>query len=729
MNYVRVALDVPLNTLFDYRADSIASANVGSVVLVPFGKKIAVGVILETAHSSQLAASRVRPVLAVLHDVPPLPADVIAILRFCSDYYHHPVGEVVLNALPTRLRRRNAIKTEKTNYRLTAAGRSIIGMGDLPPRAHARRKLMDLLAAANDGLSADALRAQLPSASALLRELTRLGWIEVVQTQLLPIANRPPCVLPGPVLSEAQQIAVDSVRQSFGGYCAWLLHGVTGSGKTEVYLQLIATALAENKQTLLLVPEINLTPQLEARLRARFPDTSVVRLNSALNESERLRGWLAAQAGQAGIVLGTRLAIFTPLPRLGLIVVDEEHDPSFKQAEGLRYSARDVALLRAKRRAVPIVLGSATPSLETYHQAQRGRYGMLTLAQRANAVMPAIETADIRGEALIDGFSQAVLRAIRDATRRGEQSLIYINRRGYAPVLICPACGWTSGCPRCSAKLVVHLKRRQMHCHHCGHQEKIPTTCVQCGNAELAPLGQGTQRVETTLERIFPKARVLRIDRDSTRAKHAWKEMRRQIHDREVDLLVGTQMLAKGHDFPALTVVCVINADASLYSTDYRAGERLFANLMQVAGRAGRADLPGRVLIQTEFPDHPLYAALRRQDYAAFAKNVLTERRQTGLPPFSYQAILRAEAPRQEVVMDFLKRAATCLDEKPTEVTVYDPVPANMSRLAGKERAQLTVQSSSRPALQAFLHEWVAHMDKLADRKVRWVLDVDPQEP
>jgi primosomal protein N' (replication factor Y) len=375
------------------------------------------------------------------------------------------------------------------------------------------------------------------------------------------------------------------------------------------------------------------------------------------------------------------------------------------------------------------VLGSATPSLETYHQAQRGRYEMLTLAQRANAATPAIETTDIRGQALIDGLSQEVLRAIHKTTQLGEQSLIYINRRGYAPVLICPGCGWTSGCPRCSTKLVVHLKSRQMRCHHCGHQEKIPATCVQCGNAELAPLGQGTQRVESALARMFPAARILRIDRDSTRGKDAWKEMRRQIHGREVDLLVGTQMLAKGHDFPALTLVCAINADASLYSTDYRASERLFANLMQVSGRAGRADLPGRVLIQTEFPDHPLYTALRRQDFSAFAKDALAERRQAGLPPFSHQAILRAEAPRQDTALDFLKRAAGCIDADTAVITIYDPVPANMARLAGKERAQLTVQSRSRPSLQAFLREWVVHLDKLAERKVRWVLDVDPQEP
>jgi primosomal protein N' (replication factor Y) len=727
MIFVSVALDVPLNTLFDYRADSITNAEVGSLVLVPFGKKIAVGVILNFSHTSQLAPSRVRSVLALLQDVPPLPADVLAILQFCSDYYHHPIGEVVLNALPTRVRRRNAIKPEKTLYRLTEAGRSV-RLDDLPARANVRRDLISRLTESSEGIAADALRTQSTTAKAALSEMIKLGWVETARSKSPP-PRRAARALPGPILIEAQQASVDAIRQSFGRFCAWLLHGVTGSGKTEVYLELIAAALAENKQTLLLVPEINLTPQLEARIQARFPDTLVVRLNSSLNESERLRNWLAAQTGEAGIVLGTRLAVFTPLPRLGLIVVDEEHDSSFKQAEGLRYSARDVALLRAKQRAVPVILGTATPSMETYCQALRGRYGLLALAQRANAATPLIETTDIRGEALIDGLSQAALRTIRETTRRGEQSLIYINRRGYAPVLICPSCGWTSGCPRCTAKLVVHLKRRQMRCHHCGHQEKIPADCAQCGNGELAPLGQGTQRVETTLARIFPSARILRIDRDSTRAKDSWVEMRRQIHEREVDLLVGTQMLAKGHDFPALTLVCVINADASLYSTDYRASERLYANLMQVAGRAGRADLPGRVLIQTEFPEHPLYAALRRQDYAAFAADILAERKQAGLPPFSYQAILRAEAPRLDVALDFLKRAAAYADPGATAITIYDPVPANMARLAGKERAQLTVQSRSRMSLQSFLRAWVVQLDKLADRKVRWVLDVDPQEP
>lgn len=726
MKFARVALDIPLNTLFDYRVAPTMEVARGNVVLIPFGKKIAVGVVLELTDSTTLDAGRVRALLEVLTGVPRLPDDVLATLQFCSDYYHHPIGEVVLNALPTRLRRRHAVKTRAAAYRLTDAGQKI-NPDELPARATALRELMQQLIGAGGLLSADALRARLPKSATALRDTIKRGWVEKTEADATAPQNAPQ-ILPGLTLTEAQQAAVNAVLPTFGRFAAWLLHGITGSGKTEVYLELIAAALVQKQQVLLLVPEINLTPQLEARIQARFPDTTVARLHSALNESERLHGWLAAEAGKAGIVLGTRLAVFTPMPRLGLIIVDEEHDASFKQSDGLRYSARDVALLRAKQRAVPVLLGSATPSLETYQQALRGRYGLLTLTQRPNAATPRIEPVGIRGETLIDGMSQAVLHAIKETTRRGEQSLIYVNRRGYAPVLICPGCSWTSGCPRCSVKLVVHMKNRLMRCHHCGHQEKIPAACPQCGNAELAPLGQGTQRIETALTRIFADARILRIDRDSTSAKGAWQEMRRQIHEGAVDLLVGTQILAKGHDFPALTLVCVINADASLYSTDYRASERLFAALMQVSGRAGRADLPGRVLIQTEFPDHPLYAALQRQDFADFATGVLAERQQAGLPPFSHQAILRAEALNQDAALQFLHRAANCANEAADGVTVFDPVPAGVARLAGKERAQLTVQSKSRSALHAFLNDWTPQLDALAERKVRWALDVDPLE-
>ena len=727
MKYIRVALDVPVPTLFDYRAADVANDDVGRRVLVPFGKKIAVGVIIELARTTELPPQRVRSALTILRDVPPLPADILTLLKFCSDYYHHPLGEVVLAALPTRLRRRQALKLNAPrHYHLTALGRAI-DPATIPRRAAIKLELLRRLRATEAGISEDTLLAVAPRATAALKTMVKLEWVESVASAPAMPAALTERILPGPPLTPEQRTAVDSICSVPTGFAPWLLLGITGSGKTEVYLELIAATLAQGRQALVLVPEINLTPQLESRLRARFPDTHLVSLHSDLNESERLHNWLAAQAGSAGIVLGTRLAVFAPMPKLGLIVVDEEHDASFKQAEGLRYSARDIALLRAKHRAVPIVLGSATPALETFHQALTGRYSMLSLTHRVNAALPSIECIDTRRETLTDGLAPTLLGAVRETVKRGEQCLIFINRRGYAPVLICPSCSWTSGCHRCAAKLVLHLKDQRMRCHHCGHQERVPVACPQCGNRDLAPLGQGTQRVESTLTRIFPSSRILRIDRDSTRRKHAWRDMRLQIHAMEVDILVGTQMLAKGHDFPRLTLVGALNADSSLYSTDFRASERLFAGLTQVAGRAGRAENAGRVLIQTEFPAHPLYQALRRHDYASYAQEMLAERKQAGFPPFVHQAVLRAEAPQLQTALEFLAGAARAGAKIGGNVTIYDPIPASMQRLAGIERAQLTVQSRSRAALHAYLREWRAGLAGAA-RQVRWSLDVDPQE-
>lgn len=730
MSFIRVALDVPLPTLFDYRAAAATRDDIGARVLVPFGKTIAVGVIVELAATTSLPPQRVRSVLSILHDVPPLPPDILGLLKFCSNYYLHPLGEVVLNALPTRLRQRQALKPETASrYRLTGAGLAI-DAATLPRRATIKLELLRLLHAAASGTDESTLRAIAPRAAAALKTMTEHGWVERVAYTREPARTgaTAPRVAPGPPLTDEQLAAVDTLRGAPAGFAPWLLHGVTGSGKTEVYLQLVADTLASGKQALLLVPEINLTPQLEALVRARFPETLLAALHSGLNESERLHNWLAAQSGAAGIVLGTRLAVLAPLPKLGLIVVDEEQDASFKQTDGLRYSARDLALWRAKQHAIPIVLGSATPALETFHKALSGSYRMLALTQRVNGMPPVMECIDTRREPLIDGISQALLNALRVTMKRGEQSLVFINRRGFAPVLMCSSCGWTSGCERCSAKLVLHLQDQRLRCHHCGHQERIATACPQCGNQDLKPLGQGTQRIESALARIFPAARIMRIDRDSTRRKHAWHDMRRQIHAQEVDILVGTQILAKGHDFPQLNLVGVINADSSLYSTDIRASERLFARLTQVAGRAGRGANRGRVLIQTEFPAHALYQALRRDDYPAFAKTLLAERKQAGFPPFVYQAVLRAEASRIETALEFLKQAARDGAKLEGTVVIYDPVPASMPRRAGLERAQLTVQSRSRPALHAFLRAWHVHLGAAAGRKVRWALDVDPLE-
>jgi primosomal protein N' (replication factor Y) (superfamily II helicase) len=730
MTIVRVALDVPLPTLFDYKVESVDESDLGRRILVPFGKRIAVGVIMELAESTLLAPQRLRHVISIQRDVPALPDDVLKLVKFCSAYYHHPIGEVVLNSLPTRLRRRHAVKLDEPRaYRLSAAGLDL-DPATLPPRAKLKRALLESMRASIDGVDESTLFKIAPRSRAALKVIIKQGWAE--RCVLTPVHETQDAQgrrsISGQTLTDEQQVAVDNIRNSGNGFNPWLLMGVTGSGKTEIYLQLIADMLESGKQSLLLVPEINLTPQLDALVRARFPDATIVSLHSGLNESERLQGWLAAQSGDAGIVIGTRLAIFTPLPDLGLIIVDEEHDASFKQMDGLRYSARDLAVVRAKERAVPIVLGSATPALETFQKAITGGYHQSTLTQPVNAMPAEIECVDTRHTPLIDGISQELFKAIDGTMKRGEQSLVFINRRGYAPVLICRSCNWTADCKRCTAKLVMHSAERRLQCHHCGHQEPVSKACPNCGNHDLLPLGQGTQRIESALLRTFPAARILRVDRDSTRGKHAWREMRRQIHAQEIDILVGTQILAKGHDFPQLNLVGVINADSSLYSTDFRAGERLFARLTQVAGRAGRGTTRGRVLIQTEFPQHPLYQALRRHDYPAYARELLAERKQAGFPPFVHQAVLRAEASRVANALDFLARAAGIAAGFDGSVTIYDPVPASLVRLAGLERAQLTVQARSRTALQRFLHAWHERLKTLGERKVRWSLDVDPLE-
>jgi primosomal protein N' (replication factor Y) (superfamily II helicase) len=728
MNFVRVALDLPVSSLFDYRAPDVDEKDIGQRVLVPFGKKILVGVIIEIARTTSLPSHRVRSVLEVLREIPPLPANILSLLKFCGSYYHHPLGETVLNALPLRLRQRQRVASrgDPHQFRLSPLGRSI-NPEDLPKRSTLKIELLHRLRESACGIEETTLIKVAPRARAALKALIDQSWIERIPVDSF-VSNAPSPRAPGFALSAEQQIAVDNICSRIGEFAPWLLLGITGSGKTAVYLEIIAATLAAERQVLVLVPEINITPQLEARVRERFPAIKLAVLHSGLGESERLRNWLAAQTGVAGIVIGTRLSVFTPMPKLGLIVVDEEHDDSFKQSSGLRYSARDVALMRAKQLSIPIVLGSATPALETFHQALRGRYRLLSLTHRISATLPEIECVDTRREAMANGLSQPLLAAMRDTLRNGEQSLVFINRRGYAPVLICSSCHWISGCHRCAAKLVLHLDDGRLRCHHCGHQERVPETCPQCGNRDLAPLGQGTQRVESALRKFFPDARILRIDRDSTRRQHAWRDMREQIHAGEIDILVGTQMLAKSHDFPRLTLVGVVNSDASLYSTDFRASERLFSGLTQIAGRAGRAERPGRVLIQTEFPAHPLYQALRANDYAAFAHEILAERKQAGFPPYTHQAILRAEASRLDTALAFLGRAALGGRKFAMSVMIYDPVPAGMPRLGGVERAQLTVQSGSRNVLQSFLRSWRPSLDAIAARTVRWALDVDPRE-
>ncbi|HWT29148.1 MAG TPA: primosomal protein N', partial [Methylophilaceae bacterium] len=553
------------------------------------------------------------------------------------------------------------------------------------------------------------------------------GWLEAreVIAGLTPSTASPALA---PALNADQQAACDAIAQSLHGFKPWLLYGITGSGKTEVYMRLIEQVLMDaTAQVLVLVPEINLTPQLEARFRSRLPGFPLVSLHSNLGESERLQNWRLAQSGQARIVIGTRLSVLTPMPALKLIIVDEEHDGSYKQQDSMRYHARDVALVRAKLLDIPIVLGSATPALETWHNAMQGKYCLLRLNERAvaQAVLPQIRCIDTSRMPLQDGLSPALLQALRDRVAKGEQSLLFINRRGFAPVLLCNACQWIAPCSRCSSRLVVHLRQGRLRCHHCGHEERIARQCPSCGNADLHPTGQGTQRLEQTLAQLLPEARILRVDRDSTRRKDALSEMLSAVHADEVDILVGTQMLAKGHDFPNLTLVGVIDTDSALFSPDFRAAERLFAQLMQVAGRAGRADKAGEVLIQTAFPDHALFNALRTQDYSAYAATLLHERELTLFPPYQHLALIKAEANDFGQVSRFLGDAADCARALANDdVLVYDAVRPQMERLKGMERGQLLMQADNRPALQRLLRTLVPQLRAhVLSPKVRWAVD------
>ena len=530
-------------------------------------------------------------------------------------------------------------------------------------------------------------------------------------------------------LTAHQTSAVNAIAAKLGSFATVLLHGVTGSGKTEVYLHLIARVLESGGQALVLVPEISLTPQLEGRFREAFPEAQLALMHSGLEDVSRTTAWLRAARGDAGIILGTRLAVLAPLPKLALIVVDEEHDSSFKQQEGLRYSARDAAVYRAKLAACPVVLGSATPSLESWYNFRQGRYQRIALDQRASpgARLPVVRTVDLREQPAEQGLCAPVLAAISARLARHEQSLVFINRRGYAPVLTCEACGWSAGCTRCTGRLVLHAPDQRLHCHHCGAQQPIPRACPTCGNVDLKAMGRGTQRVEETLAARFPQARLVRIDRDSARRRAELTRTLAEVRRGEGDILVGTQLLAKGHDFPNLTFVGVLNADTALLSTDYRAAERLYAVLSQVAGRAGRRDQQGEVLVQTRYPGHPLFAALATHDFAGFAESQLAERRSAGFPPYVFEAVLRAEAPQLAAAMAFL-REARAQQPAPDSVGVFDPVPHTLTRRAGFERAQLVMQSGSRSALQAYLAALSAQLYETAPRGVRWHLDVDPIE-
>ena len=721
MIYHRIAVNVPLSDgLLTYSHSE--PLPLGARVLVPFRNKTVVGIVWETDIAPDMDAARILSIQTTFSDEPPLPESWRDLLSFTSRYYHYPTGQAVFAALPQGLKETRAVEMPQPPlfYALNEAGRA-----QTPPPARFNKKAALWDALLSGGMTMAALKQVNAQAAKLIEDWAEQGWIETTE------AAKPVLRSSEFQLNADQQQASDEIQTTFGSFQPFLLYGITGSGKTEVYFDAMAKVLVQGRQVLFLLPEINLTPQLLKRVENRFADVPTAVLHSQMAAGKRTQDYLRAMLGQAKLVIGTRLAVFTPMDDVGLIVVDEEHDGSFKQDNELRYHARDLAVWRAKQSGCPVVLGSATPSLESWHKAQSGAYRLLQLTERAHAAaqLPQVEILNVGRLKLDNGFSPQALQLLKQNFEAGGMSLVYLNRRGFAPALFCGDCGHTFGCPNCSAKMVLHQRARQLRCHHCDHREPIPFKCPDCGNQDLTAVGHGTQRVEETLRAFLPKAAVVRVDRDSTAHKNDWADLYRRIADNEIDILVGTQMLAKGHDFARLNLVIVLNADGSLYSADFRAPERLFAELMQVSGRAGRADKPGKVLIQTQLPEHPVFAAVKAQDYAVFAENELNERQMFAMPPFGFQTAVRADAPRVADAMEFLNAAKETLAPLlPESVSQFGAAPMLMVRLAERERAQIFLESTSRQDLHRAVSLWVQVLQQNRDSKIRWSVDVDAQE-
>ena len=731
---LRVALPLPLPRLFDYRAPdggATGPGDIGRRVRVPFGPRELVGVVADTGPAMDDAPA-LREALAWLDPAPLFAGEPLATARWLARYLHAPLGEVFATALPAALRRGEPLPdTAVRGWTLTAAGTDAIESLRRGARPRLLAEALRAGAVAEDRLD-DLVEGWRPAA----RSLEERGFAQrvVIEGQTPSAAAQP-----GPEPNAGQAAALEALRAA-EGFAPVLLEGVTGSGKTEVYLRAIAErCLAHGRQALVLVPEIGLTPQMLARFRARL-GVPVHALHSGLNDGERARAWAAAWRGEAQVLVGTRSAVFAPLPRAGLIVVDEEHDGSYKQQDGIRYHARDIALVRGKALDVPVLLGSATPSLETLHNARAGRYAHLRLHERAgDAKPPRVRVLDVRKRPLQAGLSEELMASIRSALDAGGQVLVFRNRRGYAPVLLCHDCGWSAVCPRCSTAdraipMTVHAAGRRLQCHHCGTRRPVPMACPDCASLALQPQGAGTERIEEVLAARFEDVPVLRIDSASTRRRDGLARELAKLEDGP-GILVGTQMLAKGHDLPKLVLVCVVGIDEGLFSADFRASEKLAQLLIQVSGRAGRAERPGQVLLQTHHPEHPLLQVLVHGGYRAFADAELGQREAAGFPPFAHMALLRAEAQGAALPTAFLRAAASAFEAarealpsaQAKPLLIAGPMPAPMPRRAGMDRAQLLLASPGRPALHAVLGAVMAGLHGLPEaRKVRWSLDVDP---
>lgn len=734
---LNVALDIPLERLFDYLSGDNA-VSIGQRVLVPFGRRSVIGIVMGLSDTSAFDLDKLKPIVEAFSEETPIDAHTLKLIKFSADYYQYPFGQALLSALPARLRQIAPAKgRQQYVYQLSDTGLTIT-IDHFEKRQKLMRRVFDALQSQGFLTEVD-IKAISSGAKKIIKQLINDGLV-IAKSEIESAHLKAQATPELPQLNAEQSNAINQILTDSTQFKAWLLHGITGSGKTEVYMQLMQKVLQIDDakmvgQVLVLVPEINLTPQLEGRFQKRFPHLILVSLHSNLSESERLHHWQLAQSGTANIVIGTRLSVFTPLPHLKMIIIDEEHDSSYKQQDSMRYHARDVALVRAKRLNIPIILGSATPSLESWFNVHQQKYQLLSLRERAvtAAQLPDIECIDTSKLNLKKGFSPQLIKALKIRIERGEQSLLFINRRGYSPVLLCTACQWIAPCTRCSSRLVVHLGQQKLRCHHCGHEQQLPHQCPDCGEADLHPTGHGTQRLEETLHALLPTARIARVDRDSISKKGALVNILNAVHANQIDILIGTQMLAKGHDFPNLTLVGVIDTDSALHSPDFRASERLFAQLMQVAGRAGRADKKGQVLIQTQFPFHTLFNALRTQDYVSYANTQLEERELIQFPPYIYTALLRGEAtdfaPVQLMLQYAYDIAKDFAKEDNHAITIYAPVRPQMERVKGMERGHVLIYAASRSPLQAVLRHINFNLrgNRIA-AKVRWSIDVDPIE-
>lgn len=726
---LKVAIPVPLRQLYDYLPPhniDYESLCPGVRISVPFGHQRQTGYLLEITDSTELTKASLKHAHCILDPVPLISKIDLDLLIWASRYYHHPIGEVISTAFPILLRQgKSATIQLEPIYLLTEKGQQI--SADTLKRAPRQAELLALINAQANGLNHHSLTRLDWNWRSSLHSLITKGWVET-QEGLPSVAKNNVPKQPAFIANSAQKQAIETIATAFGQFKTFLLEGVTGSGKTEVYLQLIAKILQQQQQALVLLPEITLTPQLQSRFQARFT-TSIAVFHSSLTESQRRLAWLNFQSGEAAILLGTRSAAFIPMKNPGLIILDEEHDSSFTQQEGFRFSARDFSVMRARKLNIPIILGTATPSLETLHNALIERYQYLKLPERAGpANKPTLRLLDIREQRLQGGISTALKTDIQATLQRGEQVLIFLNRRGFAPTLICHRCGWVARCQHCDANLVIHQREKQLRCHHCNSKQRLVSHCADCQSLELYPLGLGTEKTEQILTELFPDANVARIDRDSTRRKGSLETLLKDIHSGHIHILLGTQMLAKGHHFPNVTLVGILDVDWGLFSIDFRATERMAQMIIQVTGRAGREHKPGTVILQTRHPQHPLLLSLLQDGYPGFAKIALPERQQAGLPPFGYQALLRAEAKTANPPLLFLESAQhICNRLANQDIAILGPVAAPMEKRAGRFRYQLLLQSVQRDSLYHLIKQLVREITVIKKfRSVRWSIDIDP---